>query len=168
VTVSAGTVQFFDGGSPIGAAQTVSSTGVATLDRSFTTTGTHLITAQYTGTGSFDNSPVSPQASLAVNLATTTIAIAASQSTAGGKVTIAVTITPTSYGAYSGSAHLIRNSDGVQLDVQTVASSNPNNGTVTLTAAAGALLPGNDSITVTFDGGGNYAASTLTQTIAVA
>ena len=59
-----GTVQFFDGATPIGIPQTVvTATNTATIMTSFTTLGTHIITAVYSGdnlnAASTPNSPLS-------------------------------------------------------------------------------------------------------------
>jgi hypothetical protein len=149
-TVTEGTVQFYDGGTAIGTPQTVSA-GVATLTASFASSGTHTITAQYIASGVFDGSAVSSGATLTVQLAGTNIAISVTQPGGSGQVRVDVTITPTVYGNYSGTARLVEG--GFTLTSGTVAA----DGTVRLTAT---MTTGSHTISVAFDGGGNYAAST--------
>jgi hypothetical protein len=162
-TVTEGTVQFYDGGTAIGTPQTVSA-GVATLTASFASSGTHTITAQYIASGVFDGSAVSSGATLTVQLAGTNIAISVTQPGGAGKaVRVAVTITPNLYGPYSGKVHLTDSLGSEIATAQDVSSG----GTATLVTAAGVPPAGSQSITVTFDGGGNYAPSTHTETITV-
>lgn len=71
----AGTVQFKDGGTSIGSPQTLNESGVAQVSTSTLTSGTHTITAEYSGDASFLNSTgtlsggqvVKTQPSLSIN-----------------------------------------------------------------------------------------------------
>jgi hypothetical protein len=98
-----GSVQFFDGSTSLGTGTLTA--GVATLTTSFTTTGTHVITAQYLGDTNFNitNSTAfnevvgTPGFTVSSNPSTLTIAH-------GGSGTATLTFTPT--GNYTGTVTL--------------------------------------------------------------
>lgn len=91
--VTAGSVEFTDGATSLGAAVPVSASGVATLTTSVLTVGTHPITATYTGTDEFAES--SDDVSQVVNKRDTSTALTSSvnPSQVGSPVTFTATVT---------------------------------------------------------------------------
>jgi len=90
-----GTVQFKDGGIDIGGPIAVTA-GAATLDHTFTTTGSHSITAVYSGTAGFGGSTAQAQAieiSSSAQSTTTTLQVPASAIT-GTTVDLTATVAP--------------------------------------------------------------------------
>ncbi|MCA1008895.1 Ig-like domain-containing protein [Rhodococcus hoagii] len=91
---ASGTVQFTDGNTNLGAPVTVSG-GVATLPHTFTTAGTHPISAVFTGAG-FVTSTAGPQAVTVTvpDLATTTTVSAPASAQTGAPVALSASISP--------------------------------------------------------------------------
>ncbi|MFD4180929.1 Ig-like domain-containing protein [Rhodococcus sp. NPDC058514] len=89
---SAGTVQFKDGSTDIGAPAAVSG-GVATLSHTFDTPGAHAITAAFTGGAGFHDS-VSAAATVDVTAETTTTVNVPATATVGDDVTFTATVAP--------------------------------------------------------------------------
>ena len=87
-----GTVQFYDNGTAIGPAESVSG-GVATLTTSSLALGSHPITATYGGDGNFTGATTGGAFGQVVNQATTTTAVASSANP--GEVGVPITYTAT-------------------------------------------------------------------------
>ncbi|NRH31305.1 Ig-like domain repeat protein [Rhodococcus sp. MS13] len=90
-----GTVQFKDGGTDIGGPIAVTA-GAATLDHTFTTTGSHSITAVYSGTAGFGGSTAQAQTieiSSSALSTTTTLQVPAAAIT-GSAVDLTATVAP--------------------------------------------------------------------------
>lgn len=93
---AAGTVQFTDGGSNIGAPVAVSN-GVASLPHTFTTAGAHTIGATFTGAAGFMDTSATPQtvqvsAPTPNDVVTTTTATVPSTATVGQQVTLSAKV----------------------------------------------------------------------------
>jgi hypothetical protein len=101
-----GTVTFFDGTTSLGTGS-LSASGMATLQVTFQSAGTHSITAQYGGDGNFTGS-TSPGVAQTVNSAPSDFSIAASRSSAsvnpGGVASF--TLTLNTIGGYTGTVSL--------------------------------------------------------------
>ena len=155
-TAPTGTVSFLDGTTLL-AASPLNASGVATLSTSALAVGTHSITAQYSGDGTYSAS-ASPALSQTVNKAQTTITLTSSRNPAnpGQPVTFRASISPT---VATGTVQFF---DGAVLLGSGVVSS----GGATLTTSN--LSQGSHAITAQYGGDGSYAASTsavLTQTV---
>ncbi|WP_169823323.1 Ig-like domain-containing protein, partial [Aldersonia kunmingensis] len=94
-TPDGGTVQFMDGGTPIGVPVDVTG-GTATLSQAFTTDGDHQVTAVYSGTAEFNGS-TSAAATVAVStpdVATATTLSVPATATTGASVNLTATVSP--------------------------------------------------------------------------
>ena len=93
--VTSGSVQFSDGGSPLGAPVPVASDGTAALTTSTLTAGTHPILASYVGSGFADSSDVLDQVVSPVLATATSTALSSSlnPSNVGQSVTLTATVT---------------------------------------------------------------------------
>ena len=144
-----GTITFKDGTNTIGSPVTVSN-GVASLSVTTLTVGTHSITAVYSGDNNYSTS-ASASVSVIVSLAPTTTSIAATPSTApyGTSTLITVTVAP------SGATGLITFKDGST----TLGTSSLSGGVATYSAT---LNAGTHTLSATYPGDANYAASATT------
>jgi Bacterial Ig-like domain (group 3)/FG-GAP-like repeat len=148
-----GTVTFFDNGTQIGTGTL--SGGKATFATSTLTTGTHPITASYGGDANYAASAVSTAVSQVVNASTkattnTTVSSSANPSTVGASVTFTAMVTSATAGTITGTVTFF---DGAtQLGTGTLAAGSATLMTSTLTA-------GSHSITASYGGDANYAAS---------
>ncbi|SPF38768.1 NHL repeat containing protein [Candidatus Sulfopaludibacter sp. SbA4] len=156
VTPSAatGTVQFTDGTTVL-ATVTVSG-GTANFPISTLSTGTHLISAAYSGDASYGNS-TSPPMTLIIGKAPAIVALTSSLNPAvsGQSVTFAATVAP---GTATGTVQF--------LDGATVLGTAPiSGGAASLSTAS--LSAGSHNITASYSGDGNYnsASAALTQTV---
>ena len=156
-----GTVTFFDGATNIGTGTLSGNT--ATFATSTLTTGSHSITATYNGNASYAASTSTPALTQVVNAAppattTTSITSSLNPSTFGQSVTFTATVT-TASGTPTGTVTFF---DG---------ATNIGSGTLsgnTATFSTSTFATGSHSITATYNGNANYAASTspvLTQTV---
>jgi Glycoside hydrolase family 44/Bacterial Ig-like domain (group 3) len=149
-----GAVNFFDGSSQIGTANL--SSGQAAFSSSSLSVGAHSITAQYSGDANY---AASTSTALTITVSgpsktttTTTVLASATQLTTGQKLTLSMGVAPKSgSGAPTGSVAI--------LDGQTSI------GSATLVASAASfstttLAVGAHSITVTYSGDSDFAAST--------
>jgi hypothetical protein len=160
-----GTVAFTDGGTPItgcGAVTVDSSTGKAACQVTYTSTGTHSITASYGGDNNFSGS--SDSLTQTVNQAATTTAVtsSANPSTAGQAVTFTATVSAIPPGAGTPSGTVTFADGGTTLGTATLNSS----GAAAITTSA--LAAGTHTITATYNGDANFAGSrsaALTQTV---
>jgi large repetitive protein len=144
---ASGTVQFLDGATPLGAISL--SGGIAVLTTGTLQTGTHSITAVYSGDGS-NGSSTSAVLTPAVGKASTGVTVASSGSPvlAGTSVTFSAIVSPASA---TGSVQFF---DGAaSLGIATLSQ-----GAASLTTAA--LAPGNHSITASYGGDANFSANT--------
>lgn len=150
--VTAGTVQFSDGGTPLGDPVPVDGSGVATLTTSTLSVGTHPITATYSGTATLAASDgVLTQV---VNKAVTTTALTSSTnpSDVGESVTFTATITSAGEPVSAGSVQFAVDGTDVGDAVAPDAS-----GQVTYTSNA--LPAGTHVITAEFSGTTTLATS---------
>jgi Big-like domain-containing protein len=147
-SAATGTVQFFDGGSPLGTVPL--SAGSASLTTATLPTGTHSITASYSGDATFAGS-TSAAITQIVNRASTTTALTSSlnPSTFGQPVTFTATVSPS-----LGPTGSVQFFDGAT-SLGTVALSG---GSASLTTAT--LSAGTHSITASYGGNTNFAGST--------
>jgi len=150
-----GTVQFKDNGTNIGSPVPVSS-GQATLQHTFTTSGAHSITADFTAGSGFVNSSA-PAQTVTVNAPTSTTLQAPASATTGQQVTLSAGVQPA--GAV-GTVQFKDNGTAIGSPVAVVAGQASLQHTF---AAAGA-----HSITAEFLGGAGFAGSTsAAQSVAV-
>jgi hypothetical protein len=153
-SAAGGTVQFLDGGAVIGTAAVTS--GVAALATSALNTGTHSITAVYSGDASYSGS-TSAALGQTVNKAAAVIAVASSANPAnyGQAVTFTAAITPATA---TGTVQFL---DGATL----LGTSNVMSGAATLTTSS--LAAGSHSISAIYSGDANYvgASAGLSQTV---
>ena len=153
-----GTVQFKDGGVDIGGSIAVTA-GAATLDHTFTTTGTHSITAVYSGTAGFGGSSSQAQSieiSSSAQSTTTTLQVPATAVT-GSAVDLTATVAPSNA---VGSVQFKSNGTAIGSPV-TVSG-----GTATLSHAFDAA--GAQSVTADFTAGAGFVSSSASaQTVTV-
>ncbi|WP_430335106.1 beta strand repeat-containing protein [Rhodococcus sp. ACT016] len=150
-----GTVQFKDNGANIGSPVTVSN-GQASMQHTFTTSGAHSITADYTAGSGFVNSSASAQ-TVTVNAATSTTLQAPASAMTGAPVTLSASVQPA--GAV-GTVQFKDNGTAIGSPV------NVSNGQAALEHTFDAA--GSHSITAEFIGGAGFASSTsAAQSVAV-
>ncbi|MGR6523970.1 beta strand repeat-containing protein [Rhodococcus erythropolis] len=153
-----GTVQFKDGGTDIGGPIAVTA-GAATLDHTFTTTGSHSITAVYSGTAGFGGSTAQAQTieiSSSALSTTTTLQVPAAAIT-GTAVDLTATVAPNNA---VGSVQFKSNGTAIGSPV-TVSG-----GTATLSHIFDAA--GAQSITADFTAGAGFVSSSASaQTVTV-
>ncbi|MBO8149561.1 Ig-like domain repeat protein [Rhodococcus erythropolis] len=153
-----GTVQFKDGGTDIGGPIAVTA-GAATLDHTFTTTGSHSITAVYSGTAGFGGSTAQAQTieiSSSALSTTTTLQVPAAAIT-GSAVDLTATVAPNNA---VGTVQFKSNGTAIGSPV-TVSG-----GTATLSHSFDAA--GAQSITADFTAGAGFVSSSASaQTVTV-
>jgi hypothetical protein len=161
-----GTVRFYDGGVLLGSATSSATTGIATLSATTFTAGTHSLMATFAGTSAYTASSGSTTLSVAQNV-TSTILDAPTKSAAGqtitlnGRVarsptqssagTVLLTGTVTFYDAFEGTTTAIATATPVYLPggyYYYVA-----------TGSTGGLTRGTHTITASYSGDANFAAS---------
>lgn len=158
-----GTVTFKDSGTTIGGPVTLVS-GSATMHKANLTAGTHVITVDYSGDGTFTPNTSDPYSHV-VNPAATSTALASSAnpSVKGQTVTFTATVTTSAPGVGTPTG-TVTFKDGTGSLGAPVAL----NGSGKAMLATSALDVGAHSITATFDGSSNFATSTsspLSQTV---
>jgi hypothetical protein len=154
-TVPTGTVTFYDGTTPIGTGTLTASgttSGIATFQTSSLAAGTHSITASYGGDAN-DFTSTSAALSEAVNIATSTTAVAASAnpSIAGKPLTLTATVS-TNGGTAAGTVNFYNGA--------TLLGSGTLNGAGVATFTSSTLPVGSYSITANYAGDGNDTGST--------
>ena len=147
-----GTISFYDGATLIGTG-TVNASGIATLTTSTLATGTHSLTAVYSGNASFATSTSSP-VNEAINLTATTTVLGASPNpaAAGQTVTLTATVSPTPTGSPLGTVSFY---DGATLIGTGAVNAS---GIATLTTST--LATGTHSLTAVYSGNASFATST--------
>jgi len=135
---ASGTVQFRDGNANIGAPVPVSG-GVAQLSQTFTTAGSHPITAVFTGAGfvSSTSAPATVSVTVPDRATTTTLTVPSSAQT-GASVTLSASVSPTPAGG------TVQFKDGV-----------------TALGAPVAIVNGTASLEHTFTSVGNHAVTAI-------
>ncbi len=147
-----GTVTFFENGTPIGSAVTVSARKASTVT-TFSASGTYAITAVYSGDTKFAGATSSPLSEKVNLYATkTTIVSSGSPSLAGAPVTFTATVTASPNTVPNGEQVTFYNGSTSLGTGETV------NGVATLTTSA--LPRGTDSITATYAGDSTLQSST--------
>ncbi|MBT2268418.1 Ig-like domain repeat protein [Rhodococcus erythropolis] len=153
-----GTVQFKDGGTDIGGPIAVTA-GAATLDHTFATTGSHSITAVYSGTAGFSGSTAQAQTieiSSSAMSTTTTLQVPATAIT-GAAVDLTATVAPSNA---VGSVQF--KSNGVAIGSPVTVSG----GTATLSHSFD--VAGAQSVTADFTAGAGFVSSSASaQTVTV-
>ena len=164
VTSSSGTVPdgeavtFYDGSANIGASSTIN--GIATLATSTLATGTHSVKATYAGDSTFKTSTSKVlQEVVNLNTSNTTLASSANPSAYGQNVTLTATVAPTSGSTQPTGKVIFKNGTTAIASVSLV------NGTAAYTTSG--LTAGALSLTASYSGDANFAASsaTITQTV---
>ena len=155
-----GSVEFFDGTTPIGTTPLSGST--AAVSTAALSAGTHSITAQYRGDGNFSSSTSSP-ATVPFRMASTTTKLSSSASTLvfGQSVTFSATIGVV---ARRGRTHGLRHLQGRPTTLGTGALNSTNQATFATTT----LAVGSHTITAVYGGDPNFSGSTsvaLAQTV---
>jgi autotransporter-associated beta strand protein len=156
-----GTVQFRDGGNPLGSPVTLVN-GVATLVMSFPTVSTHTISAVYSGDTNFSTStsPNLIQTVTNLNITTTVVLSSVNPSVFGQSVTFTATVTSTAAGTPTGTVTF---NDG-----STTLGSSPLDSRGMASFTTTSLSVGAHSITAVYSGDTSFATSTaaaLTQTV---
>ena len=164
VGAPSGTVSFFADGTPVGGGSaSVGSTGQAALfvTSSFPAGGQHLLTAQYSGDGSFSSSTSSGLVFTVVPAATTlSVAPSASGTASGQPVTLTATLTARSGGnAPTGNVTFFSGTTSLGTAAFSSLQSNPGSLTATAVLITTQLPNGNDSITAQYSGDRNYQLS---------
>ena len=153
---STGTVQFLDGGNPLGAPVTIAG-GVAQFSTTTLSVSTHPITASYSGDSNFAASTTSGTLSQIVNKNAGTIALVSgtNPSTFSQSVTFTATL-PT------GASGIVTFYDnGVSIGTGTAATG----ATTTATFTTTTLTAGTHPITAQYAGDGNFAPITTSNTV---
>jgi hypothetical protein len=148
--LATGSVTFYDGSNALGTV-IVPTNEVAQLSLSSLAAGSHSITAKYSGDTNFSAS-TSPALTETVNAASTTTTVSSSlnPATYGQSVTFTATVTPPAGTTASGSVTFL---DGTTTLGTVTLSGNSAQWTAT-------LLAGSHSISASYGGNGNLAAST--------
>jgi N-acetylneuraminic acid mutarotase len=148
----AGSVQFKDNGVPIGGAVALAG-GVATINSSTLTVGSHTITADYLGNGNYNPSAGSLTQTVSQASSSTTIVSSASPSVFGQSVTLTATVAavPPSSGIPTGTVTF---SNGGTFIVSATLD-----GTGHATVVTGTLPVGSHVITAAYSGDAGFAAS---------
>ncbi|MGW9569146.1 Ig-like domain-containing protein [Prescottella equi] len=163
VVPSGGTVEFFDGATPLGTAPVVD--GVATLSHTFTTAGTHSITATFSGATGFAGSDaaakqVSVTVPTPVDVETATVLTVPANAAKGAAVQLSVQVTGAGNAPVSGTVQFFDGTTPIGDAVQVVNGVADLNHTFTTAGA--------HSIHAVFSGGQGVADSTSgSQTIQV-
>ena len=157
-----GSVQFYNNGIPLGSAVTLSAAGTATYSSTSLPSGSNSITASYQG--NYAKSTTSPALTQTVNLnaSTTTLLSSSSSSYAGTSVTFTATVAGSSTAPLTptGTVQFYNGPTALGLPVEMAS------GIAQFTTSA--LVVGSQSITASYSGDSNYAASTsavYTQTV---
>jgi large repetitive protein len=147
-SAASGTVQFYADGATLGGLATVTG-GTAAVSSASLVAGTHVITAAYSGDGSYAGSSGVLAPNQVVNKAATTTALASSAnpSVFGASVTFTATVAPS---AATGSVQFY--ADGALLGSAALSG-----GKTSVNTAA--LAVGTHVITATYGGAANYAGS---------
>ncbi|WP_344181717.1 Ig-like domain-containing protein, partial [Streptantibioticus ferralitis] len=148
-----GTVDFFDGGTPIGSG-TLNGSGVATLSISTLAVGPHAVTAVYAGDGDFNGS-TSAVDNQVVNKADTTTGLtsAPDPSVFGQAKTLTATVTPVSPGAGTPTGTVTFFDGGTPVGTAVLSG-----GTATVTTSS--LAVGPHAVTAVYAGDGDFNGST--------
>jgi uncharacterized repeat protein (TIGR01451 family) len=151
-----GTVQFKDNGTNLGAPAALNASGVATFTTSALTSGTHTITAEYSGDANFNSNTGTLAGGQAVNKANSSVAVTSSvnPSQFGQSVTFTATVTSTA-GTPTGTVQFKDNGTNLGSPVALNAS-----GVATFTTSA--LTSGTHTITAEYSGDANFNPSTDT------
>jgi len=165
MTVPTGSVTFMDGTTTLGSG-TLSASGTATYSTSSLSTGSHSITAVYSGDSNFNGS-TSTALTLTVNAAallstTTTVSSSANPSAQGQSVTFTATVS-----GPSGNM-LVPTGSVTFMDGTTTLGTGSLNSSAQATYSTSSLTAGTHSITAVYAGDTNFAGSTsaaLTQTV---
>ncbi len=156
-----GTVQFFDGTTPLGGAVTLSGivgNDTATLTTTALTAGTHTITAQYSGSTTFVMSTSSPPFNFVVGMGSTStvLNVSPAASVAGQNVTLTATVSTMVSAGVAVPSGTVTFLDGTTtLGTGTVMSG----GVATFSTMT--LPVGSNSLTAVYSGDTNFATSTL-------
>jgi MYXO-CTERM domain-containing protein len=145
-----GTVTFTDGGTPIGTSS-LNGSGVATFSTTALTGGVHTIGAAYSGDADHDPASGSLVQTVDVGPSTTTLASAANPSVFGQPVQLTATVTGTGT-TPTGTVTFL--DGGAPIGSATL------NGAGQATLTTSTLAVGSHSLTASYAGDGNFAAST--------
>ncbi|MGW3269588.1 beta strand repeat-containing protein, partial [Streptomyces sp. NPDC001056] len=151
--VPTGSVQFtFSGGQVVSVPL---SDGIASFTTAGLTAGSHIVTAAYSGDPNFASSQASTSQTVTPAATTTTVTSAPNPSVYGAQVTISAVVAPVAPGA------------GIPTGTVTFTSSSGRTRTVALDASGVATFTtsvpfsaGDELITATYNGDGNFASST--------
>ncbi len=156
--VLTGTITFSDGATPVATIPVVN--GVAVWSTTNLGVGSHSITASYDGTANFAASPASTTVTQLVNQASTTVTLSGSGSptTAGQNVTFSASVNVTAPGSGVPSGTVTFSDGGTPVVTLPVVNG------VAVWSTTG-LAVGSHSITASYDGTTNYAASPNSNTI---
>lgn len=153
VSVTTGTVQFTDGGSPLGPPVAVGPDGAATLTTSALEAGTHQIAAAYSGDANFATSSDSLQ-QVVNNLATTTtLTSAPNPADVGQSVTLTATVT-------SGGAPVTTGTVQFADGGSSLGAAVPVGPDGTATLSTDALTAGSHTVSAAYQSTPTYAGST--------
>ncbi len=150
--VSAGSVQFSDGGSNLGGAVPVDAAGTATFTTSALTVGTHPISAGYGGTSSLQPSSGDVSQVVGQQASTTVLSSSVNPSVVGGSVTFTATVTAGGAPVTAGSVQFSDGGSNLGGAVPVDAA-----GTATLTTSA--LTVGTHPISAAFSGTAELSSS---------
>ena len=151
--VTTGTVQFTDGGSPLGAPVPVGPDGAATLTTSTLDAGTHQIAAAYSGDANLATSSDSLQQVVEKLATATTVTSAPNPSDVGQSVTFTATVTSDGAPVTTGTVQFADGGSSLGAAVPV----GPD-GTVTLSTSA--LTAGSRTVSAAYQGTPTYAGST--------
>lgn len=155
--VTAGTVQFSDGGGNLGAAVLVAADGTATFTTSALTAGTHSVTAGYAGTATLAASTSTALDQVVAKLVTATgLGTSLNPSQFGQSVTLTATVTSGGSPVTAGSVTFTDSGASIGAAVPVAAD-----GTATLTTSA--LGVGTHPILATYSGTSTLATSSSDQ-----
>jgi hypothetical protein len=148
-----GTVQFYDNGSAIGSAVTLTSGSATSAAITNFGVGSHSITAIYSGDSSFVTSTSSAVSQVVNQASTTTTLATTSASVFGQSVTFTATVAANSPGAGTANGTITFKNGSTIIGTGTLIS-----GTATLSIAS--LAVGSNSITAVYGGDSSFVTST--------
>lgn len=151
--VTAGSVQFSDGATPLGGPVALTGAGTATLTTSALTAGTHAITSTFTGTPAHASSDDGLDQVVNVNATTTALTSSLNPSVVGQAVTLTATVSSSGAPVTTGSVQFA--DGGTPLGAPVALASD---GTAVLTTSA--LPEGSRTVTATYGATPGFASST--------
>jgi hypothetical protein len=157
-----GTIQFYDGSSPLGSAVTLTA-GSASYSTASLAPGTHTITAVYSGDTNFSTSTSGPVALAVLQVATTLqLYSSANPSAPGASITLTALLSPDIVGAFNTDGETVTFNNGATVlgtaTLTNIGLGTSNVGQATFNVTS--LPDGTDNLTASYPGDSAFSAAT--------